>query len=171
MHHSLRKIGVDVKTMVRAAMVPKMTYAMEVMGASSTLLKGQRGAAAIGAAPTASGKCVEAILTVADGPGGTVDPAHDAHAQPVYTWGLALWQNWARREHMEDAVTLTKLKLDGAKHMWGRVTGTTATMVASCWRVGWEKECRGNAGGGCHGCHSHLKPPQEIRLNSMQISH
>ena len=42
-HHSLRKMGVDVKTTVRAAMIPKMTYAIEVMGHPIPCSRGREG--------------------------------------------------------------------------------------------------------------------------------
>ena len=51
---------------------------------------------------------------------------------------MAIWHRWVKVEHMQVLLDSAYRRLEDAKHQWTKVTGPAATLIASCWRVGWK---------------------------------
>ena len=131
-YHALRRNGVCTKQMVRAAGTLAITYGCEVMGSSDSALLTARVAVAKAGAPPACGKNLDATLAVLDGPGGTLDPAFDAHILPIKFWALACWEGWFSTDVLGEVFELSALKFANAKvSAWARVCGPTTALIAS----------------------------------------
>ena len=134
----LRRLGVNTKQMVRAAGPPAMLYGCEVMGLSDTALHAARVKVAAAAAPQAGGKNPELVLYVLDGAHGTLDPAFEAHTNPLKYWALAWWQRWFSAEQMQRAYEEGAAKVSASKgSWWSVVAGPTTALLASLKRLGW----------------------------------
>ena len=84
------------------------------------------------------GKSFELSLYVADGSTGTLDPAFQAHVQPLHSWALACWQGWQNHEVMEKALVRAQGRvLHDGQPQWSFVSGPAAATVASAARIGW----------------------------------
>ena len=89
-------------------------------------------------APTAGGKNFDLILHTADANGGTLDPAFDAHLQPLQSLALAWWQEWQNRAAMTLAVRRAQeTVINNGTASWGKVTGPISAAIASANRIGW----------------------------------
>ena len=136
--HSLRRAGVRTKLVVRAAVTPAITYAIECVGASNTHLHNMRVAVAQAAAADACGKNPDLVLWTADADVGTMDPAFDAHVLPLKFWPYAVWQQWRPPGVLDAAICNVSAKLDASKSTWAVTTGPVAVLLNSMWRIGWE---------------------------------
>ena len=136
--HQLRKLGVNTQQMVRASGPPAILYGCEVMGVSNSKLLTTRSKVAAAAAPQAGGKSPELILYAVDGPGGTLDPAFDAHARPLQFWALAWWESWFSADALQQAFDEAARKLLSARgSWWSLVAGPATALLASLRRLGW----------------------------------
>jgi len=136
--HAVRKVGGNVRLMVRAAGTPAVTYGVEVMGMSDSHLQSARVAIASAIAPAAGGKSPDAVLLALDSCGATADPAFDAHALPLRTWSLAYWQRWQPYCTLDSAFRGAVSTLQATvRTPWDKVTGPVTALVATIWRLGW----------------------------------
>ena len=136
--HRLRKARINTTAVVRAAGTPMLTYGTDVIGMADSHLRSCRCAVAKAVAPEAGGKQHELILYTADGASGTLDPAFDAHALPLYMWAMAHWHQWLPLQCLHESIVNAQSKvLDGSTPVWRRVTGPAAAVVASAARIGW----------------------------------
>ncbi len=87
--HTLRRAGVRTAQLVRTAGTPMVTYGADVMGMGDSHLEDSRRAIARAASAEGGGKHYELVLYALDGNTGTLDPAFDAHVQPLQSWALA----------------------------------------------------------------------------------
>jgi len=111
---------------------------MDVIGMADSHLRSCRCAVAKAVAPEAGGKQHELILYTADGASGTLDPAFDAHALPLYMWAMAHWHQWLPLQCLHESIVNAQSKvLDGSTPVWRRVIGPAAAVVASAARIGW----------------------------------
>ena len=135
--HALRRMRVNTAAMARAAATPAIAYGADVVGFSDTALQSARSAvASAGTAPTA-GKSVDGALYALDADGGCTDPAFAAHLLPICSWALAVWQRWQPINLMTRSLQAAHAKVRAAKSQWAVVTGPSAALVVSAWRIGW----------------------------------
>ena len=135
----LRAAGVNMKQMVRAAGTPAILYGCETAELSDSALQSARSAVARAAAPQAGGKNADATLYALDRGSGTLDPAVDAHVQPLTHWATAWWEGWFSPESLTLAYRTAKRRLGARKSsIWAKVTGPAAATIASLGRLGWD---------------------------------
>ena len=136
----LRRTGVRVKQMVRAACTPAIAYGVEVVGMSDGRLHASRVTTARALAPEGAGKNVDIVLMANDLQSGTIDPAFDAHALLIRTWATAWWEHWQPASRLRSTLNhaVEKLQNVESSKMWGKVAGPAAALVASMWRIGWD---------------------------------
>ena len=88
----LRSSGVNVPQLMRTGGVAALTYGQAVTGVSNKLLMQQRRAVAAATARTVGSGDLDITLALADGSRrGRVDPAFEAHCQPIVFWAMAVW--------------------------------------------------------------------------------
>ena len=140
---ALRRTGVNSVQMVRSAGTPAVMYGCEIFGLSDSALYLARSKIANAASAPGAGKNVELQLHLLDGQSGTLDPAFDAHANPVLLWCMAIWHAWFTVQQMATAFTQASLKLARGKSDsgWNLVTGPVTTLLASLQRIGWSMPC------------------------------
>ena len=82
---------------------------------------------------------VEAVLTGTESVGASeLDPAIVAHVLPIKHWAIAWWEGWQTSASLDAAWEAACVKLRSAKRsVWDLVTGPTAAVIASAWRLGW----------------------------------
>ena len=136
--HDLRRVGVNVKQMTRAAATPAISYGMDIMGLSDSALLDARRLTLRAAAPPNAGKNVDAALAALDGKDGTMDVAFDAHLLGLRHFAHAHWEGWF------DSKTLTEAFQFGATRVakavgspWHSVHGPITALVATLQRLGW----------------------------------
>ena len=98
----LRKAGVDVQQMARAAGTPMFLYGNENFGLSNTALQASRSSVAASASSATCGKQPDVTLYVIDGASGKLDPAFTAHDGPFKYWSHCNFTNRTRASHPED---------------------------------------------------------------------
>jgi len=136
--HVIRKMGVSVHTMARMAATPTITYGVDIMGMSDSMLQAARVTVATVAAPGAGGKTPDMILFALDSAGGTLDPAFDAIGLPIKHWSTAWWEGWVAHDDLASSIKYAAHKLQKANtSIWQLVTGPVAALVGSLWRIGW----------------------------------
>ena len=136
----LRRSGVDTHRLLRTGGKAALTYGCATTGVSNTMLARQRRAAALAAAPAngSGGQHTDMALVMADGGlSGKADPAFDAHEQPIGQWSMACWELWLPACSLLHLAAKAKAALLRPGHIWARVRGPGAAMVASCARLGW----------------------------------
>ena len=115
-----------------------LTYGADVSSMAPSHLETARRTIAKAVAPGAGGKAAAAVLYVADGAGGTLDPAFDAHVLPLQSWALALWQQWAPVKELEAALRRAlELHPPDRPTKWRKGAGPVAAMLAAARRLGW----------------------------------
>ena len=135
---TLRKSGVSAIMLTRAAGTASITYGSECCGMSDSHLQQCRASVANAISPPTRGKLHEAVLYSADSAGGRVDPAFEAHAQPIKHWALAWWEKWRNDDELELSHHQATVKLSQAKSsIWRSVNGPTTAVIASAWRIRW----------------------------------
>ena len=136
--HVLRKTGLNVLQMSRAAGTSSLVYGVECTGMSNSHLASARHCTANQISAPTRGKLHEAVLHGAGAAGGHVDPAYGAHSGPIGTWALAWWQGWRDSHELNESLGAATAKLLKAKtSVWRIVTGPAAAVVATAWRIGW----------------------------------
>ena len=141
-YRAIRKLGVSTHTMARMAATPAITYGVDVMGMSDSMLQNARCIVATAAAPGAGGKTPDLVLCALDCAGGTLDPAYDAIGLPIKHWAMAWWEGWIPPADLDRSARYASARLRTAvKSVWQRVTGPVAALLASLWRIGWSVEC------------------------------
>ena len=134
----LRSAGVDVPRLLRTGGIAALTYGQAVTGVSNKLLLQQRRAVAAATARTVGGGDLDITLAIADGSKrGRVDPAFEAHCQPIMFWAMAVWHEWLPRATLSKLITVARARLAFAKNTWAAVTGPAAAYVATANRLGW----------------------------------
>lgn len=135
---ALRRLGVNSRQMVRAAGPPAILYGCEIMGVSDSVLLTTRSRVARAAAPQAGGKSPDMVLQVLDGPFGTLDPAFQAHGEPIKMWACAWWNSWFPAEQLMQAFAEASIKVASTDNSWwGRTAGPVAALIATMDRIGW----------------------------------
>ena len=125
--------------MARATGTAAVVYGCEVMGIADTQLHAARVQVARAAAPAASGKNPDLTLIAVDGDRGTVDPAFEAHWQPLRHWATAWWEGWFSAKILSLAFLLAWEKLRLCSHSpWQKVAGAASAFIASMERIGWK---------------------------------
>jgi hypothetical protein len=113
-------------------------YGVEIIGVSDTVLHTIRARFATAASTSAGGKSPDITLWMLDGPGGTLDPAFMAHAEPMKLWVTAWWERWFAPEMMHQAFAEASIKPAASdRSWWGRTAGPVAALVATMNRLGW----------------------------------
>ena len=134
----LRDAGVNVPRLMRTGGVAALTYGQAVTGISNTLLLQQRRAVAAATVRTVGGGDLDLTLALADGSKhGRVDPAFEAHCQPIVFWAMAVWHEWLPRAMLSRLITAARARLARAKNPWAVVHGPAAAYVATASRLGW----------------------------------
>ena len=135
---SLRKVGVNVKHMTRAAGTPSISYGMDIMGLSDSALLDARRVVLKAAAPPNAGKNVDATLAALDGKDGTMDVAFDAHLLGLRHWAYAHWEGWFDTGTLNEAFQFGATRIaKAAGSPWHSVHGPTTALVATLQRLGW----------------------------------
>ena len=84
------------------------------------------------------GRQVDRALFIEDVAGNKIDPAFEAHVQPIAAFATALWDGWVDREHLQNAIVLAVRKLASAQGTnWQSVTGPITATVATMHRLKW----------------------------------
>lgn len=136
----LRRAGVDTTRVLRTGGVAALTFGEIAAGVSPSMLLQQRRAVAAAAAPAAgtAGQHLDMALMLADGSAkGRVDPAFEAHAQPIGHWAQAVWNQWLPRSALLRLTADAKARLTRAAHPWQVVRGPAAAFVCSAARLNW----------------------------------
>ena len=134
----LRCAGVDTARLMRTGGVSALTFGQAVTGVSNKLLQQQRRAVAAAVTRTAGGGDLDVTLALADGSKtGRVDPAYEAHSQPIGAWAMAVWHGWVSRAAFSKLISVSRAKLAAAKNPWSKVHGPAAAFVATANRIGW----------------------------------
>lgn len=115
---ALRRAGVRVATIVRAAGTPAVTYGVECTGAGNSHLQAMRSTIASAAAPEGGDKNLDLVLFALDTNTGTLDPAFDAHVLPLKFWAFAVWEQWRSADDLHNAVQSVRSKLGAARSPW-----------------------------------------------------
>ena len=136
----LKKAGVDTAKVLRTGGVAALPYGQATAGTAPTTLLQQRRAVAAAAAPASglAGQNIDLALMLADGSAaGRVDPAYEAHAQPIGHWAQAVWNGWLPMKHLLQLVADAKVRLDKARQPWMVVYGPSAAFVCTAARLQW----------------------------------
>ena len=134
----LRSAGVSVPHLMRTGGIAALTFGQAVTGVSNKLLLQQRRAVAAATARTVGGGDLDVTLAIADGSRrGRVDPAFEAHCQPIVFWAMAVWHEWLPRHTLSKLITAARARLARAKNTWAAVLGPAAAYVATATRLGW----------------------------------
>ena len=106
--------------------------------AGNTHLLNARRLIARASAPASGGKSPDLTLYTIDGATGTMDPAFDAHVQPLQTWAMSWWEHWQSPDSMEAAIddARERVIVDGQER-WAKVIGPADATVAFAHRIGW----------------------------------
>ena len=87
------------------------------MGVSNKALLQQRRAVAAATVRTSGGGDLDLTLALADGSGrGRVDPAFEAHSQPIVFWAMAVWHDWLPRAMLGKMIAVARARLARAKN-------------------------------------------------------
>ena len=90
------------------------------------------------ASPQAGGKSPDFVLWSLDGQSGTLDPAFQAHTEPLKMWATAWWDGWFTPDVLQQAFAEASIKVASSdKSWWGRTAGPVAAFVATMRRIGW----------------------------------
>ena len=134
----LRNSGVDTSRLMRTGGIAALTFGQAVTGASNKMLLQQRRAVAAAVTRSSGGGDLDVTLALADGSKrGRVDPAFEAHSQPIVFWATAVWHEWMARTTLSKLISVARAKIAGAKNQWSKVHGPAAAYVATANRLGW----------------------------------
>ena len=117
-----------------------MTFGEFVHGVTPSLLTAQRRVVAAAAAPASGigGQNLDLALMLADGsPTGRVDPAFEAHTQPIGHWAQAEWNKWLPATALLKLVASARVKLTNAMYPWQHVHGPGAGFLCTAARLNW----------------------------------
>ena len=136
--HIHKRNGINVAQVARAAGTPAAMYGVAVTGIADGPLQQARSVIARASAPEGFGKNPDLILWAHDGLQGTLDPAFDAHLQPVLHWASAWWEHWRPRHILckvgWKAIDRVKATLSSP---WRRTAGPAVALAATLGRIGW----------------------------------
>ncbi len=139
---ALRKSGVKVTTMARAAATPAICYGADIMGMADSTLDLARSQVCSAASPPAKGRSVDVTLWMLDGAAGTMDPGFDAVVLGLRHWCYAWWEKWFTPAVLTGAFDCTTNAINFQKEVaWNKVAGPMAAMLLSLKRVGWALPC------------------------------
>ena len=134
----LRYAGVDTARLMRTGGISAMSFGQAVTGVSDKLLLRQRRAVAAAVTRSSGGGDLDVTLALADGSShGRVDPAYEAHCQPIFFWAMAVWHEWMTRPELSKLMSVARARLATAKNRWAKVRGPAAAYVATAIRIGW----------------------------------
>ena len=134
----LRAAGVSMPRLMRTGGVAALTFEQAVTGVSNKLLLQQRRAVAAATVRTGGGGDLDLTLALADGSKrGRVDPAFEAHSQPIVFRAMAVWYDWLLRSTLRRLISNARARLARAKAPWAVVRGPAAAYVATAGRLGW----------------------------------
>ena len=134
----LRNAGVDTARLMRTGGISALTFGQAVTGVSNKLLLQQRRAVAAAVTRSSGGGDLDVTLALADGGRhGRVDPAYEAHCQPIVFWAMAVWHEWMPRAALSKLISVARAKMATAKNQWAKVHGPAAAYVATANRIGW----------------------------------
>ena len=134
----LRNSGVDTPRLMRTGGIAALTFGQAVTGVSNKMLLQQRRAVAAAVTRSSGGGDLDVTLALADGSKrGRVDPAFEAHSQPIVFWATAVWHEWMARTTLSKLISVARAKIAGAKNQWSKVHGPAAAYVATANRLGW----------------------------------
>ena len=134
----LQKARVNVPRLMRTGGVAALTYGQAVTGVSNKLLLQQRRSVAAATVRTVGGGDLDLTLALADGSRhGRVDPAFEAHCQPIVFWAMAVWHEWLPKTALGRLIAAARARLARAKNPWAAVCGPAAAYVATASRLGW----------------------------------
>eukprot|EP00973_Karenia_brevis_P082350 11415731-Karenia_brevis.AAC.1 len=105
---------------------------------ANVALQASRRTMARAASPASCGRNPDITLLVLDSKGGTLDPAFSAHALPIVSWAMAIWDRWQPPQVMAHSVERARCKLSRVSSIWSAVTGPATAVLATAWRLGWE---------------------------------
>ena len=135
-YHRLSRAGVKVAGIARAAATPAIMYGVDVFGLADTPLHGARSIVAHMGAPPGSGKSVDMVLHLLDGPVGTLDPMFDASLLGLRHWAYAWWESWIKGEWLIEGFQFAAAKLNDLTE-WRKAHGPTTSLLCSLHRIGW----------------------------------
>ena len=134
----LRSSGVYMSRLMRTGGVAALTYGQAVIGVSNKLLLQNRRSVAAATARIIGGGDLDITLAVADGSRrGRVDPAFEAHCQPIVFWAMAVWHDWLPRVALGKLISVARARLAHAKNPWAKVHGPAAGRNRPRWRGPW----------------------------------
>ena len=134
----LRNAGVDTARLMRTGGIAALTFGQAVIGVSNKLLLQQRRAVAAAITRSSGGGDLDVTLALADGGRlGRVDPAFEAHCQPIVFWAMAVWHEWLPRTALSKLISVARARMASAKNVWAKVHGPAAAYVATANRLGW----------------------------------
>ncbi len=135
---ALRKAGVNVVTMARAAATPAISYGVDVIGMADSIVNDARSLVCRTATPPTKGRSVDIALWALDGGNGTLDPMFDVSLLGLRHWCFAWWEGWFKPDILRQAFALAQDAIDlSSKTLWNKVAGPVAAMLASLHRIGW----------------------------------
>ena len=104
-----------------------MTFGQAVIGVSNKMLLQQRRAVAAAITRSSGGGDLDVTLALADGSRhGRVDPAYEAHCQPIVFWAMAVWHEWMPRAALSKMISVARARIANAKNHWAKVHGPAA---------------------------------------------
>ena len=125
----LRSSGVDTSRLIRTGGIAALTFGQAVTGVSNKVLLQQRRAVAAAVTRSSGGGDLDVTLAPADGSKrGRVDPAFEAHSQPIVFWATAVWHEWMARTALSKLISVARAKIAGAKNQWSEVHGPAAAL-------------------------------------------
>ena len=135
---ALRRSGLKVAAMARAAATPAICYGADVMGIADSTLETARSRVCGAASPPARGRSVDITLWMLDGASGTLDPGFDAVVPGLRHWCYAWWEAWFKPAILTSAFDCTVAAINFQKEVaWNKVAGPMAALLLSLKRVGW----------------------------------
>ena len=113
----LRNSGVDTSRLMRTRGIAALTFGQAVTGVSNKMLLQQRRAVAAAITRSSGGGDLDVTLALADGSKqGRVDPAYEAHCQPIVFWAMAVWHEWMPRAALSKLISVARAKMATAKN-------------------------------------------------------
>ena len=135
----LREAGIETAQVARAVAVPSILYSVETIGLSDTALNTARSVVSAAGNANTGGRQPDLALAISDGSNRTLDPAFEAHANPIKYWALSVWERWYCQSELTDSISEARKMLSGCKASpWAVVKGPAAAVLLTMKRIGWE---------------------------------
>ena len=108
-----------------------------MVGMADTQLHKTRVTIAYASSPAGRGKNIDIIFWLIDGPSGTLDPAFDANAQPIWHWASAVWEQWRSSYILGDSFAIAQEKVDNRGATWRSAAGPVMALHLTFKRLQW----------------------------------